>query len=201
MFIIRFSLLFTLFFAAIANAISPYQHFILKIEEDGSAIMLENGFTWHTRSSSLFGDNRKEKIKDWKVGDEIALCFLDIGERKRKIIFSLKNLCTDSSVQVRYLEQMNEWHSHEIDAIISKGYEAILTDGSRWKVGWYDSFVLWNWKKGERVMIYQDACDADSYVLVNPDYGLQRNCRWFGCWSQYSFSCVDAILQVSPVLE
>lgn len=175
---------------------APPVHRIASIEEDGSKIRLDNGFTWEVFTFPLSWSDPREIVKQWEPGDEIT-----IGKNKDPftqyghyyVSFYIKNLRTSTKASVKYGTQSSEWNAHRIEKIDPKGV-ITLSDGSRWNS--WSTYVTNNWKIGERVIVYPYRRYINQYVLVNPDFGLEpMDSSWFRMKeSNYNLSAFHATL-------
>lgn len=172
MIIFRLSLFFSVFLCACAYS-APYQHYIASITEDGGKITLDDGFTWEIIVPLLFGEDDRAKVKQWNVGDEVAL---QIDVQYGILDFDLKNLRTMTTAWVKYGPQNVGWDSLFIVDMDSKGHMT-LSDGSRWES--WDLYATDSWKKGDRVLVYRYKLYKNYYTLVNPDLGLQLAQSWW----------------------
>ncbi len=165
---------------------SPYSHFIHSLKQ--RFLILDNGFIWEIDKDAY----NKGKVNDWKEGDEIVLNYEDstswtlrfiadaieyIDRRPChkapiEIIFSLTNMRTNTTVEAFYHDFQDVWIAPQIKSIDLNGKRIVLTDNTQWKVGWVHSFYSSDWKPGHRILIMPQEGSNNSYILVNPDYGM-----------------------------
>ena len=107
-------------------------------------IVLENGSHW----KGNFHVGYKDNLEEWDVGD-----FVHIAKHKCEH-YSLKNL---NHPGVGYhcfnLDLSTENNFPKVEAIEQNGYLLILSDGSHWSVGYWNSRHLDMWNIGDSVIV------------------------------------------------
>lgn len=166
--------LVSLLLSSFAHTVGLYSHTVQEVLEDGAFCKLEDGTVWEVfeRGISflwcLFPDDA-DKLKHWLQGDEIVL----IAKKMDHVYYPfLYNRRTQDSVRMVLSNQDKALSCYEIQEVDSDGYYITLSDDSSWEIGWWDSFSTWHWKKGERILVYQNEGIHPSYSLINLDHSF-----------------------------
>lgn len=176
-------------------------HTIAEVLEEGHKLKMEDGFVWEVQPKrevcGYVVSDDPAKVISWEPGDEVALYFDDVGEKCRRLVFYLTNLRTQTSAEVTYGEQGDDWVATYLFAIDAEGYQILqsltyhlsLSDGSCFEVtGYLNTRSVENWVVGDRVAIYRGP--ENTWILLNVDQGTKLD--WLACRYNYHYSAAYA---------
>lgn len=142
-----------------------YRVTAIQIEEDvqnetaSGVITLNNGIRWLWNPCHCCC----RKIDDWEIGDEIYI--LNIVQGKYQLLNPAHTYYQpEVKIDPSSIDQLPT-----VSAIEGRGTSLVLSDGSKWYVGWWSALWAYFWRQGDPVVVIKDtpAYGHSTHRLLN----------------------------------